>query len=124
MSRKPSPNPSVAPRRVAKDGKRRLPLLRASPLRSASWFVPVPRSPKADRPARRPKPYGDMDPTLLDEMALINATPLGVDEVTVPVGIEGLQQDWYRVGQMLQNAMGAVSEEELTEVSKADRGVR
>lgn len=122
MSRKSRSSPSVAPGRGVKKGKRWMPVLRASPLRSASWFVPVGRSSKTDRPARSFKPNDGMDPTLLDEMALINATPLGVDEVTVPVGIEGLQQDWYRVGQMLRNAMGAVSEDEPPEVSKADQG--
>ena len=76
------------------------------------------------RPARVRKSYDDMDPTLVDEMAPINATPLGVDEVTVPVGIEGLRQDWFRVGQLLRNAMGAVSEEEPHEVSEADQGKR
>ena len=65
-----------------------------------------------------------MDPTLVDQMALINATPLGVDEVTVPVGIEGLRQDWFRVGELLRNAMGAVSEEEAPEVSEADQRKR
>lgn len=65
-----------------------------------------------------------MDPTLLDEMAMINATPLGVDAVTVPVGVEGLRQDWFRVGELLRNAMGAVSEEEPPEVSNAGQRKR
>ena len=124
MSRKSSASPPVVPGGVAKRGKRRMPILRNSPARSASWFLPVRRSSKTGRPARVRKSYDDMDPTLVDEMALINATPLGVDEVTVPVGIEGLRQDWFRVGQLLRNAMGAVSEEEPPEVSEADQGKR
>lgn len=51
----------------------------------------------------------DSDLTLLDEMAQVSATPLGVDDESVPVGLEGLQQDWNRVGELLQNAMGVVS---------------
>ena len=82
------------------------------------------RSSEAGRPARTFKSYDEMDPTLVDQMALINATPLGVDEVTVPVGIEGLRQDWFRVGELLRNAMGAVSEEEAPEVSEADQRKR
>lgn len=124
MSRKASASPPVVPGRGAKGGKRRMPILRNSPARSASWFLPVRRSSKAGRPPRTFKSYDEMDPTLVDEMALINATPLGVDEVTVPVGIEGLRQDWFRVGELLRNAMGAVSEEEPPEVSEADHGKR
>lgn len=105
MSRKSSGSPPVVPGRVAKGGKRRMPILRNSPARSASWFLPVRRSSKAGRPARTFKSYDEMDPTLVDQMALINATPLGVDEVTVPVGIEGLRQDWFHVGELLRNAI-------------------
>ena len=101
-----------------------MPWLRASPARSASWFLPLRRSAKAGRPRRASKSYDDLDPTLLDEMALINATPLGVDAESVPVGVEGLQQDWFRVGELLRNAMGAVSEEEPPDVSNADQGKR
>ena len=56
---------------------------------------------------------GALDHTLRDEMALIGATPLGVDDVIVPVGLEGLQQDWNRVGELLQSAMGVASIEEV-----------
>lgn len=124
MSRKSSPSPPVAPDVAAKVGKRRMPWLRASPARSGSWFLPVRRSSKASRSRRVSKSYEDLDPTLLDEMALINATPLGVDEVTVPVGVDGLQQDWFRVGESLRKAMGAVSEEEQSGISNSDQGKR
>lgn len=124
MSRKSGPNPLGGSRSVGRNGKRRMPWLRASPARSASWFLPVRRSAKASRPRRASKSYDEMDPTLLDEMAMINATPLGVDAVTVPVGVEGLRQDWFRVGELLRNAMGAVSEEEPPEVSNAGQWKR
>lgn len=63
----------------------------------------------------------DSDLTLLDEMAQISATPLGVDDETVPVELEGLKQDWDRVGELLQNAMGVVSIKELEDSDTGEK---
>ena len=106
-----------------KGGRRGKYVLRlpASPARSASWFVPASRDSTADRPVQVHRAYDDLDLTLLDEMALVSATPLGVDEVVVPVGIEGLRQDWGRVGQLLRNAMGVASKDG-PQVSRVDEG--
>ena len=42
----------------------------------------------------------------MDEMAAISATPLGFeDEIEVAVGVDGLRQDWRRVGTYLRNSM-------------------
>ena len=47
---------------------------------------------------------------MLDEVAAISATPLGLeDEIEVAVGVEGLRQDWRRVGTYLRNSMDGLS---------------
>ena len=120
MSRKSRLNTSVVPRTVAGAGRRRFRFWRGSPARSASGFSPLSIPSKATRTVQTHPADHELDLTLLDEMALIGATPLGVDDVIVPVGLEGLQQDWTRVGELLQNAMGVASIEEV-EDPDADR---
>lgn len=106
-------NPSVVARTAADSGRRWFRFGRLSPARSASGFSPPSIPSKSNRTAQAHSADSNLDLTLLDEMAQISATPLGVDDVTVPVGLEGLKQDWTRVGELLRNAMGVVSIEEV-----------
>ena len=70
-----------------------------SRVRGSWWFVPVRSTPPKTFRVR-------LDRSMLDEMAAISATPLGLeDEIEVAVGVEGLRQDWRRVGTYLRNSM-------------------
>lgn len=113
MSRASRPIPSILSRTVADAGQRGFRFWRGSLTRFASRFSSAFRSSKTSRSVQVHSADSDSDLTLLDEMAQMSATPLGVDDETVPVGLEGLKQDWGRVGQLLQNAMGVVSIKEL-----------
>lgn len=62
------------------------------------WFVPVQSTPPKTIRLR-------LNHSVLDEMAAISATPFGVEDIEVAVGVEGLRQDWNRVGGYLRTAM-------------------
>lgn len=68
-------------------------------LRGSWWFVPVRSTPPKTVRVR-------LERSVMDEMAAISATPLGLeDEIEVTVGVDGLRQDWRRVGTYLRNSM-------------------
>lgn len=72
---------------------------RSSRVRGSWWFVPVQATPpKAVVRVR-------LNRTVLDEMAAISATPIGLEDIEVAVGVEGMRQDWQRVGTYLRTAM-------------------
>lgn len=62
------------------------------------WFVPVQSTPPKTVRLR-------VNRSVLDEMAAISATPIGVEDIEVAVGVEGLRQDWSRVGGYLRTSM-------------------
>lgn len=68
------------------------------------WFVPVQSTPPKTVKVR-------LNRSVLDEMAAISATPLGVEDFEVAVGVEGLRQDWRRVGTYLRTAMDGLGDE-------------
>lgn len=72
---------------------------RPSRVRGSWWFVPVQDTPpKAVVRVR-------LNRTVLDEMAAISATPIELEDIDVAVGVEGMRQDWQRVGTYLRTAM-------------------
>lgn len=72
---------------------------RSSQVRGSWWFVPVQDTPP--KPVVRVR----LNRTVLDEMAAISATPVGLEDIEVAVGVEGMRQDWQQVGTYLRTAM-------------------
>ena len=68
-------------------------------VRGSWWFVPVQDTPPKSVVRVR------LNRTVLDEMAAISATPIGLEDFEVAVGVEGMRQDWQRVGTYLRTAM-------------------
>ena len=54
-------------------------------------------------------PKREVDLGFWDVFVNLNGTPLSVEDDDVPVGVEGLRQDWEQVGSMLWKAMDLVS---------------
>ena len=67
-------------------------------LRGSWWFVPVQDTPPKTVVRVR------LNRTVLDEMAAISATPIGLEDMEVAVGVHGMRQDWQRVGRYLRTA--------------------
>ena len=72
---------------------------RPSRVRGSWWFVPVQDTPPKSVVRVR------LNRTVLDEMAAISATPIGLEDFEVAVGVDGMRQDWQRVGTYLRTAM-------------------
>lgn len=75
-----------------------------SRVKGSWWFVPVQSTPPKTIRLR-------LNRSVLDEMAAISATPLGLEDIEIAVGVEGLRQDWRRVGGYLRSAMGGVGDD-------------
>ena len=89
---------SAARKRKSEQASSRKAKDRPSRVKGSWWFVPVQSTPPKTIRVR-------LNRTLLDEMAAISATPIGVEDIEVAVGVEGLRQDWSRVGGYLRTAM-------------------